>query len=417
MKQLHKQKLEELKQDLENQVDVTQNELPLDLIKKEENYPLTHSDYAHFQKQNKYGKVNILNYKNSKITMVGTQYQFLPIKNIYKILRHSKPDVICLQVRPDQILNNFVVNIKNPETGYFSSSRYFKQIQKDGFEIMPSSQHRKRILQDLQKNNIFVSQIQNKDEQHYQNYQQQIKKQYKPYQHKERLSLDTIATASFYAERNNIPLILMDLPEIVFRQEIANQNTVMQLQQLFTKCARLIAREPDLKPHTPLSMAFQLYPQIFLEKSDQYMATVLQALHAKKFKNITCFLGNTQSDSLAEILSHRKTHHLADELAPAKVKHSLVRDITAEEIVEKHSILDVLMHGKDIVQDFENLEFQTTYEMIQRYGNPDHTDVTRLNKLRLLHYKLIQKYAKFAQQEYQIGQSLLKKEFLKKIGY
>ena len=45
----------------------------------------------------------------------------------------------------------------------------------------------------------------------------------------ERISSDSIAGACFYGERRDIPILLGDLPDYYFRQNIVNQFTLMQL--------------------------------------------------------------------------------------------------------------------------------------------------------------------------------------------
>jgi len=82
--------------------------------------------------------VNIFKYKGTNFTLVGSQYEFLPIKNIYKILSHAKPSVIVLQARPDQILKSIDLNPLNKENK-FSNRKYFAQLKHNGnfFVIYP----------------------------------------------------------------------------------------------------------------------------------------------------------------------------------------------------------------------------------------------------------------------------------------
>jgi len=52
----------------------------------------------------------------------------------------------------------------------------------------------------------------------------------------------------------------------------------------------------------------------------------------------------------------------------------VVRDITAEEIVEKHALLDVMLNGAEVLDNIENINFKTSYDIIKMYGDPDHSD-------------------------------------------
>jgi hypothetical protein len=83
---------------------------------------------------------------------------------------------------------------------------------------MPSEDIREEVNDHLLKNHVLVDRKVEKSS-----------KRYKPYQHYERLSLEAIGTACFYAENKGIQVVLGDQPEIVYRQNIANSMTLMQL--------------------------------------------------------------------------------------------------------------------------------------------------------------------------------------------
>ncbi len=78
------------------------------------------------------GKINVFEYKDTKFTLVGALYNQLPIKNLYKIISFAKPDIILLQLRPDQILKSVDLNPLNPATKKFSNRNYFAQILHSG---------------------------------------------------------------------------------------------------------------------------------------------------------------------------------------------------------------------------------------------------------------------------------------------
>ncbi len=44
-----------------------------------------------------------------------------------------------------------------------------------------------------------------------------VRKKMKPYEVLERINEDSINAASFYSERNDVPIILGNLPDIIFR--------------------------------------------------------------------------------------------------------------------------------------------------------------------------------------------------------
>lgn len=76
------------------------------------------------------------------------------------------------------------------------------------------------------------------------------------------------------------------------------------------------------------------------------MSTLIEFLIAtKKHTRMTAFFGGCQSESVHEYLLNREISHLADELQVHPPKGNILRDITSEEIIEKHALLDVMYYG------------------------------------------------------------------------
>jgi len=78
---------------------------------------------------------------------------------------------------------------------------------------MPRSSLRLQIKREIVANNILLASIKERDPAYYQNvYKKTIleNKNNKEYKHLELLSDEAIGVACFYAERNNIPIILCD---------------------------------------------------------------------------------------------------------------------------------------------------------------------------------------------------------------
>lgn len=208
------------------------------LTEKIRDFQLTRKDYNDFMEKNPNGRVNIFNYNDTKITLVGAQYEFLPIKNLYQILNYSKPDILLLQIKPDQILKKLKIFVtKEGSKKIFSNTRYFSQCLRKPEEIMPSPEYRSKIIKTLEENKIYLSKEPKSSE-----------NQYKPYEILDRISMDAIATACLFCEINKIPLVLCDIPELAYRQHFTNTKTLMQLQNIFTKCSRELALYPDLQP-------------------------------------------------------------------------------------------------------------------------------------------------------------------------
>jgi len=116
-------------------------------------------------------------------------------------------------------------------------------------------------------------------------------------------------------------------------------------------------------------------------------------------------------------LSCRKVSHFADELASRAPRHTIFREVTCEQLIEKHAMMDVLHFGKELFEGFEDKQFDSTYEIIRRYADPQAVDSLRIAKLRALHFELMKKYQQLAEQEYSHGRAELEKEFLRKMSF
>jgi hypothetical protein len=270
---------------------------------------------------------------------------------------------------------------------------------------MPSQEVRSKVYDELLNTGILVDE----------NVEDNATK-YKAYEARERVSTEAIAAACLYAENKGIDIILGDLPELVFRQNIVNTHTLLQLQNIFTHCARELAYYPDLRPQTPYTMACLLYPEVFVKPSDKYMSTMFEYMIHKGHKNILGLLGYNQSETLTEYLDKRKVSHFEDELKLEPMMTSIVRDIQGEEVLEKHALLDVLFHGDDVLKKMESINFKTTYAMIKKHADPQHVDYAKKDQFRVLHYQFLVKYHAYFLAEIGKGKVTLRREFLSKMG-
>jgi hypothetical protein len=223
--------------------------LPLNLIGK---------DYQKFFSSNIHGSINSINYKSSELIILGTQYETTPTKNIYKILTACNPDIVYLQIRPELFLRNFRINPKIDEK--FKKIAYFKQLVRMGREVMPSQKYYQKIENYLLKNNVFTTRDLDP---------KALSVKYKEYKAREGIPNKTIAAIAYYCEEKKIPIVLCDLPDLVFRQSIVNSLTLYQLQSILTSSSKELIFHPDLSPQTPMKMAQLLYPDVFLNKTDK----------------------------------------------------------------------------------------------------------------------------------------------------
>ena len=60
-----------------------------------------------------------------------------------------------------------------------------------------------------------------------------------------------------------------------------------------------------------------------------------------------------------------------------------------EELVEKHSIIDVMFYGKDIMHNLEQKQFKISSHIINTYSNHNHIDTNRIKNMKILHFKML----------------------------
>ena len=108
---------------------------------------------------------------------------------------------------------------------------------------MPQSDQSQAIIDALEKDGLWIG---NRDLIH----QKLGEKAFKPLYDSETIGVDAQAVASLFAVQSDLDVVLGDLPEFVYRQEIANSLTLLQLQNIFKKCSREVSQNPGNISHT-----------------------------------------------------------------------------------------------------------------------------------------------------------------------
>ena len=152
----------------------------------------------------------------------------------------------------------------------------------------------------------------------------------------------------------------------------------------------------------------------------RYIASLLNVSthYTETPKKIVAFLGFGQNISVQHYLSLTDQKliniNLEDTLISPPPNPPLFRDLTAEEILEKHSVLDVLLYGRTIFKNIHKKEFKSTYKIIDVYADPEKVDSKRNNYLKTLHLDFLAKYQKLCKEKMREGKKELEMEFLKK---
>ena len=84
----------------------------------------------------------------SNVLFFSSDFSKLKMKNVYKALNLVKPDIILLQLRPDQVLSNFKTDLLKQDINkdwVLNEKLYFQQIVRDPIDIYPNFVMRKII--------------------------------------------------------------------------------------------------------------------------------------------------------------------------------------------------------------------------------------------------------------------------------
>ena len=72
---------------------------------------------------------------------------------------------------------------------------------------------------------------------------------------------------------SGIPVVMIDMPEILLRMKIGNDYTLEQLNKMFNTVANKIKQKKVIA--NPALAAQQLFPEIFLKPKDDYVRKML----------------------------------------------------------------------------------------------------------------------------------------------
>lgn len=257
---------------------------------------------------------------------------------------------------------------------------------------MPSNRHRNKVIENLKLLNLRTDLKKDLSEEYLSEYQQALRLRYRPYNVSDSLDKDSLASVCFYSEREGIPVVLGEIPEITHKLTIANSMTRLHLTQLLNISGRECVYRQGLKPNTPWTASHILFPDIMTAPSDNYTAELVDRIVEKGYKNPLILQGGIQAGSTPMyLLSKINPDGLVNPLTPPEWKVSLVEDRFVEDIMEKFSILDVMQHGLKLFLRFEQLSFKSTYSVMNKYANPD-LSLNQKNELRYLHVRLMRKY-------------------------
>lgn len=228
---------------------------------------------------------------------------------------------------------------------------------------------------------------------------------------------------SYYAEIEGINVVLGHLPEIIHKLTIANSMTRLQLSFMLKATAKEAVYYPEYNPNTPWGLGSKLFPEHLTQPNDKYQAALIQELlplleefSDRPVNKILVVQTGVQCATTPEYLRSKVfPTGLLDTLTPPEWKVPVTQDFFVEEIVEKFSILDVMTHGNDLFTHFKNLQFKSTYGVMEKYASPSQSTWER-DELRYLHVQLMKKYFKDMQTVQTQAKTELQKLYLSEVA-
>eukprot|EP00347_Sterkiella_histriomuscorum_P014480 403360714 len=314
--------------------------------------------------------------RNANVLFLGADFENFELKNLYKTMNFFKPEIILVQVRPDQILDNFRLDLKvakqqtqsdqnsinseaaNTQTDKLNDSqqlyqaqeyelderKYLAQIIRNGFEMYPNTKLIKRIQKILKSEGIIVSPVPMGQEQdQYKEKLSQVK-QFEDYSEKyentNRLTREVLGTAALWAEHHKAKICLADIPLTLQKYNTINSYPLLDLEEQYEKSLYYSYQKDENMYHSSL----QICPDIMLGHSDEYMGALVNKL-SEFYSNIMVLCGYGQSRSIPHYMYYSKRANVVgnnlDQIIRYKpVYENLVRKDNQEMTVDKLHILD-----------------------------------------------------------------------------
>lgn len=364
--------------------------------------------YRSYLLKHQSGRIRNIQLNSCKVTLLS---QYGAGLNLYQMLNLVRPACVLLQVRSDDIFSkNFQISQSFPD--------FLRNVRRSSVDLMPSATHYYNTSLALKRRRILVSSGLNKPE----------KVRLAPYTLVDRVHDYSVAYAARWGlHRQFGHFFACDLPREAFVREITGSMTLIQLQNIFTATCQMIIENPDIvlkhEPRSPLTVAYKLYPDLFLAPSDRFLAFILTQL-ADKYQKVFCVLGNGQCESLPLFAEHVESGLKYEEMMRPEWRYTgFLSSETEETAIEKRALVDVMTFGLDLVSSIASHKaFKRTEsfiaEAISDANRAESFTLTakersdRSRMLTLLYLSCLQKYKTVGLHCFQKGRERLKAEFM-----
>lgn len=351
-------------------------------LSKSPDFSPARTDYEATFRKDPFGAVETFEWKGRQLCVVGACYTHIPPQNIWKILKLFEPDAVMLHLAPDDHLQDFALNLKNPKSGAFSNRLYYRQL-----EMQPGSFHWDSQAELLAADRITAEFLTDLSE-----LLSSTDRPVKPSQKcVNKLTDELVATVALYSRKHRKPVILGDLPDIVAREKVVNALTVSEMRQVLKATTLKAVTNPDFVPNTPLYLAHLDYPELFLGPSEHYTASLLEYIIKRHpYQNILVFAGNNQAASLRAVLERRTVLPIVETLIAEMPKGSFYSAPLVEEMAEKLALFDVMRLGGRILSEKITV-FPNSKSLIRKYS-PEDVYSQQKDHFQYLHTVMIRRY-------------------------
>jgi hypothetical protein len=376
---------------------------------KSKKFNLPRKLYQHFLEKGMLGDAIQLKHNNIELYIIGTVYERINSINLYKLLNYVKPDLIVLQMRPDRLLTN-IDNYYNKDP-----SMLIKKLIRDSSEIQPSSELKDKTKRILLNKGFLVSSEKTMSQEITSSYKTIVSSQC------ERLSNEALSTISIWGEQKDTKILLADLPEGILIEKLANTLSLIQIQLIFEETFTQFPNNPDWEPRTSLGTAINLYPDLFVNPSDSFLAQIIDHLSKttdnKPIKAVS-FVGYGQTISLPFYLNYDLERNSIQNIltVPARYTGFIASEDSLEVMAEKWCLLSLIVYGL-------NTEINSALinHLIKKYSRDEmiktgfNSENHLMNRTAHLFNELMISKTELAQQFIGKGYEIKKKMFMRKI--
>lgn len=155
------------------------------------------------------------------------------------MLTLTNPDVVLVQHKPDRLLDDFQylplkgdVKVGEDAKFKFDIDTYINQLVLSGHQIVYSYDKQKQVSKALNRGGIFPkARYPEETEEEFKERVEEMK-EFGEIDVRERINSDSITTIGMWATSHNKPVILSDIPEYIFRRNVARHESLLEMRDL-----------------------------------------------------------------------------------------------------------------------------------------------------------------------------------------